>query len=590
MSAEAIKKSLTHQESEDIGQDLSGLSPLERNPLLYPPHFESEEAMAGFKYVVDKMIEKLGGVGVELETILVRSYYDRTEYRPRLVARFSVKNLSEKQLEQLQEIAGRMYPEKVSTVKNPNGSTAGSVLYPKLGVNGSERDPSKIGWYFGPESGTPGRLHCGLLVFRSIPKRDVASGVKARRDTKWFTQEHLRDNSGKKVETSYIIEIREESLFQTDLAEAIVLTSLALASKELPPKDPGLLCDIYHYMNRMGLKGDVQIPGLESQAAEINEALFLPLANQDLAQGLTTVPRAITLIGQVGTGKTQLIRYFMNQDLDVMMVAVNALDFESDLQIPDKKKIILPRIRYVAGRTGKAIVLIIEDIERLANEDNPVSSTLLNELAGLFKNNYYIICTTNHPEQFNHQLLESERLGGRLIFCPLPNSTARRYILDVHLPLRSKGLGIELFDPEALSRETGTHFETADQARRYLLDALAASTNGFTPRYLQDLCTRAKDIFMARIAREVGRFGSLTEADLKGRSFSLDDWLQAFGGVLSVYNWKERVEEDERLRRFTHPGEESSKPEVGFHLSADQGQLNAFQRLVSRGAENSSEA
>ena len=564
---------------EEIARELSGLSALERNPLLYPPHFESDEAMASFKYVVERMIEDLGGVPVTIETSLAFDTYNKKQY-PRLVAKFCPKHISSRQLEQLQEIAARMYALKVKSMKNADGSMAASVLYPKLE---GDRDRSSIGWYFGPDSGVPGRFHNGMLAFRTISRKDVAGGVKARRDNRWFTQKDLLDNSGSKVASKYVVEIREDSLFQTDLAEAIILTALVLAGKELPAENPGLIYEIYHYMNRMGLKGEIQIEGLERQVAEIYEALFTPLASLDLSKGLSVVPRSATLVGQVGTGKTQIIRHLLNQDLGVIMVNVDARDFEQDLQMPEGKKVVLPRIQRIAERTGKSIVLIIEDIEHLARENNPVSATLLNELAGLFKNRYCVLCTTNHPEEFNHQLLESERLGGRLIFCSLPNEQARRHVLEVHTPLMSSQLGLELFDPVILGQETGVGFETGQQARDYILNVLAAATPGFTPRYLQDLCNRAKTALMGRIAAEIGRRDNLVETDLTEKSFSLADWKKAFEDVLVVYNAKERLEEDERLRKFVHPGSDGLKLPYGFNgHSANGRSQNLFERRTAR--------
>ncbi|MFZ2202538.1 MAG: AAA family ATPase [Microgenomates group bacterium] len=567
---------------EEIARELSGLSAPERNPLLYPPHFESDEAMASFGYVVKRMIEDLGGLPVDIETVLVLNPYNREQF-PRLVAKFSPKQVSLSQFKQLEEIAERMYPTKVSSTKNRDGSMTASVLYPKLEGEKTDRDRSTVGWYLGPSAGVPNKFHKGLFVFRNIGRVDVASGVKIRRDSRWFTQKDLLDNSGDKVASKYIVEIREDSMFQTDLAEAIVLTSLVLAGRELPPENPGLIYEIYHYMNRMGLKGEIQIGGLERQVAEIYEALFTPLASQDLAKGLAVVPRSATLVGQVGTGKTQIIRHLLNQDLGVIMVNIDAADFGQDLQMPEDKKMVLPRIQYIAERTGKSIVLIIEDIEHLARANNSVSATLLNELAGLFKNRYCVLCTTNHPEEFNPQLLESERLGGRLIFCPLPNEQARRHVLEVHTPLMSRQLGLELFDPAALSEETGIRFETGQQAREYILSTLAAKTPGFTPRYLQDLCNRAKTTLMGRIAAQIGKRDGLTESDLSSRSFSLADWKKAFEDVLAVYNTRERLEEDERLRKFVHPGSDGLKPAYGFNGHSTNGRSqNPFEGQVLR--------
>lgn len=564
-------------EKEETPRGASSLSPLERNPLLYPPHFESANAMEGFRQVVEDLIERLGGEPVTIEVSQVKDYWGEKNY-PRLVAKFKPEAITVKQLAQLQDIAKRMSPAKVRTLKAYGGDMEGSYTYPKIDAAGrsGSRDKSKIGWYFGSESGTPGRLHEGMLVFRKISNQSVASGIKARRDAEWFTEPNLMDNTGRVVSTSYEVEIREESMYQIDLAEEIVLTSLVLAGKQLPEDKAGFLYDIYHEMTRIGLRENIELPGLAEHIAEIEEALILSLASPNLARSLKAKSRAITLIGQVGTGKTQAINYVLNEDLGVVMVPVNSLELESDLQQPEHKRYILPRIKYMSERMGRQVVMVVEDIERLAREENPVSSTLLNELAGLFESGYRILCTTNHPEQFNPQLLETERLGGRLIFFGLPNENARRYILEAHTPAISGELGLELFDPELLGIDTGVHFDNGEQARDYVLSALAKATDGFTPRYLQDIVNRAKTALMLRVARKAGRMDQLKEEDLVGISFTLEDWEKAYAGVVSSYDRQERLNEDRRLEKFVHPGN-NTQTKVGFKINDNHAkEVNIF--------------
>ena len=153
----------------------------------------------------------------------------------------------------------------------------------------------------------------------------------------------------------------------------------------------------------------------------------------------------------------------------------------------------------------------------------------------------------------------------------------------MHTPLTSSQLGLELFDPVILGQETGVGFETGQQARDYILNVLAAATPGFTPRYLQDLCNRAKTALMGRIAAEIGRRDNLVETDLAEKSFSLADWKKAFEDVLVVYNAKERLEEDERLRKFVHPGSDGLKLPYGFNgHSANGRSQNLFERRTAR--------
>lgn len=270
------------------------------------------------------------------------------------------------------------------------------------------------------------------------------------------------------------------------------------------------------------------------------------------------------------------------------MINVDTKEFETDLMTAEGDKVILPRIREVAERIGKNVVLVLEDAEHLAREDNPTSTTFLNQLAGLFRNGYHVVCTTNRPELFNPQLLEVERLGGRKIFCPLPNAVVRRNILEAHMPLDSGSAEIDLFDPKILGKECGVNLESSRQARAFILEALAQSTPGLTHRYLEDICTRAKVSLIARVVKETGKDDNLGEEDLRGRSFHLDDWLSAFRGVIEGYDLGGRLKEDERLRRFVFPGKGSLRGEFGsFDGRGGEGNLyRKFQRRFNGGANS----
>lgn len=550
------------------------MPPLPINGLLYPVDMEDRRVVEAFKFVVQRVIAQVGGQPAKIETALVEDPRSGHIF-PRIVVSFEVNRISEEQLASLEEVARRAYGEDVRGTKAKHGKTAATHLYPKTDARGKDKPTleTTIGWYMGTESGTPDRMYKGVLVYRKIGRKDIASGVKAREDGKWFTQETLYDNSGTPYNGgSYVVEIREGGMFnagsgkaidgpyQTDLAETIVYASMVLAGKELPQEQPGLTYDIYHEMNQIGLGAATQLPGLEQQIELVERTLIVPLASPDLTKSLRGSPKSVGLIGQVGTGKTQIIKHFLRQRLGVMMVPVNVGDFEAELNKKQDQRTILPRIRAVADKVGRNIVLIIEDLENLAHKDNPSSKLLLNELAGLYNSGYRVLWTTNHPEVFNPQLLEPERLGGKAVFCGLPTLEARKNILEQHLVRESRSRRLPIFDPGIISEAASSPVE----ARDLILEAVANSTPGFTPRYLKDIVVEAIDQFMYRIAKQQSRVDSLNESHLMDQSFLVDDWHNALQEVYEVYDVKSRIREDERLQRLIKPGSDGRSGDWGF--------------------------
>lgn len=570
-----IERNHKQLEPAKIESDLhEDMPPLPINGLLYPVDMEDRRIIESFKFVVKKVINEVGGVTPTIEVADVEDPISRMLF-PRILVSFETDKITDHQLEQFEEIARRAYGEDIQGIKNDQGKPAPTHLYPRTDARGRDKPvlETTIGWYIGPDYGTPTRMYKGIFAYRKIGKKDIASGVRARQDGEWFTQETLFDNSGKRYDGgSYLVEIREGGMFssnggkamdgpyQTDLAEEIIYTSLILAGKELPPVQPGLTYDIYHEMNQIGLGSATQLPGLEEQIKLIERTLIVPLASPDLTKSLKGSPKSVGLIGQVGTGKTQIIKHFLRQKLGVMLVPVNVADFEQELLKTPDRRTILPRIRGVADKVGRNVVLIIEDLENLAHKDNPNSKLLLNELAGLYNSGYRVLWTTNHPEVFNPQLLEPERLGGKAVFCGLPGSEARKLILEQHLVKVSREKKLPIFNPKLISDTA----QSTVEARDSILQAIAGSTNGFTPRYLKDIVIEAIDQFMYRIAKQEGKLHGLNETNLENQTFLWDDWYNALQEVYEVYDVKDRLEEDERLQKLIKPGTTGKKGDLGF--------------------------
>ena len=242
------------QERTEI-EEHEEMPPLPINGLLYPVDMEDRRVIEAFKFVVARVAAAAGGVEPTMRTLMVENPHNGSLV-PRMMVSFEVNRLTREQLEQLEEVARRAYGEDVCGLKTSQGKTAATHLYPKIDARGREKPTleTTIGWYLGDDSGTPNRTYTGIFVYRKIGKKDIASGLKAREDGEWFTQETLYDNSGKEYTGgTYLVEIREGGMFngpsgkvmggpyQTDLAETIAYVSLVLAGKELPPERPGIV-------------------------------------------------------------------------------------------------------------------------------------------------------------------------------------------------------------------------------------------------------------------------------------------------------------------------------------------------------------
>src|SRR5258708_971674 len=102
--------------------------------------------------------------------------------------------------------------------------------------------------------------------------------------------------------------------------------------------------------------------------------------------------------------------------------------------------------------------------------------------------------------------------------------------------LESKKLGMPLF--------------ASDEVRNIILREVAAHTAYFTPRYMANIATVAKSYLIDRVAKAKGKIIGLTEADLEGFTFTVEDWERAFAEVSSKYDSEGVKRRDEQLLSF----------------------------------------
>ncbi|MEK7071195.1 MAG: ATP-binding protein, partial [Patescibacteria group bacterium] len=198
--------------------------------------------------------------------------------------------------------------------------------------------------------------------------------------------------------------------------------------------------------------------------------------------------------------------------------------------------------------TGRRVILHIDDIEHLVenqNESRSTHSTLLNLMAGIRDSGFYILASTNEPEKIDPALLQPQRFGVWIHF-GLQDEEARLAILQINANRTSKQLRHELFPNE--------------EVRELILRAVVNKTDGFTPRYLAEIATVAKSYLLERIALERDTNIGLTERDLEGFQFTVEDWEKATREVSLRYDKTKMKKRDEALKKFV----EKQGMQVGF--------------------------
>ena len=530
------------EERVPVEKDRPSLGDL--NPLINFPELTRRESIKALVRVALEKIGKYGGaVPTRLESNLVCSVRFSTAIpQLRFVARFEADHLTYEQLHLLEELVKYTYPVKVRTRVGSDGKDIEPESYPPM--NPGEMGRSKTaGWYMGPDQTPTDSLHAGLFVYKDF-------GEVNRKN---FLEEG--------APVKYILEVREAGMYQTDLVQFVIQVASILGQEKII--DSGrLLYEVYYDLLRLGLKDVDQrsIYGMGDVTAQIKRGLIFPLANLDLSRGLGGQPESVLLVGVPGTGKTLAVEELLQQDTGVLIIPIDPLDLLKEMSKDKDKQTLLPRISEVSKRTGKRAILHMDDIETLAENDN-THSTLLNLLAGVNESGFYLIASTNEPEKIPSALMQPQRFG-ILIYCGLQSEKVRHEILKIHALEASANLGISLFK--------------SPRERDLILSALAAQTEFFSPRYLAQIINVAKSYLLERIALEKGQLAGLTEDDLTGHSFCLEDFERAFIYVSSVCDRLGMKKRDEQLREIV---KRFANGHLGFHSNGASPGRNFFESL-----------
>lgn len=363
-------------------------------------------------------------------------------------------------------------------------------------------------------------------------------------------KDNFLDSSGASLK--YIVEIREAEQYQTDLVAFVTQVSSILGKRKL--LDEGqLVYETYYNLIRLGLKNTNadSIYGMSETLSMIKRGLLIPLASPELSRGIKEDPQSVLMIGVPGTGKTLIVEQLLNEETGLFILPIDPLELLRELAKKKEEQRLLPRIAQVARFTGRQVILHVDDLENMVEGDRDTHSTMLNLMAGVRESGFHIIASTNNPEKIDPALLQPQRFG-ILIYCGLQNEAARFEILKIHANLLSEG-GAPLFQSQ--------------EERDIILKEVAAHTEHFTPRYIADITTSAKAFLTERVAKSKGKTIGLTEADLEGFAFTLEDWEKAFIEVSSKYDRDSVKKRDEQLEKFVH---KHSRGSIGYKLQSWQ--------------------
>ncbi len=500
------------------------------NPLIHGIDFNSgiPELISG---VIKEKIVKYKGVEPEfLGSTSVFSPKAKANV-PRFISRFIVDQLTEKQMELLENAVRDTYKGPVRTRTTSDGVPLDPKLerYPPINA-GDERYSNSNGWYMGLGGLPTDSGHQGLFVYKDLG--DV-------------TKDNFTKKSDK-PDNKYVVEIREGSLYQTDLVNMITQVAVIL-NNEKPPDKGDLIYETYYDLLRRNINTAElnSLHGLDEQKEKIRRRLLLPLTNPDLSKGINQNPESVLMAGVPGTGKTHLVKQLISRDTDTFIIPVTPYRLLEELMAPSEKKELFPRIAQISRDTKKPVILHVDDIEEIAGEDSP-QSNFLNLMAGVKQQGFYIIASTNKPEVLHPSLLEPQRFGV-LIYTGLQDEKARKAILDIHATPKTKRLAQPLFDSE--------------KERDLILSEVARLTDGFTPRYLAQITTAAKANLASRVARETGSEVGLKEEDLQGHKFNAEDWEKALVEIYAQYDKRKIEKRDNEIRKFM---DKAQSNEAGF--------------------------
>lgn len=465
-----------------------------------------------------KLIDTTSGALPQMKVTTVK---DDEERKERIVILWRVEKLLNLQdILSIQSICEKAY-KRVISGRRKNGGWKNAFRY--IETNGkSERGKEAL--YFGPQDYL-NHVSIGVIISRLFKSSIQADYMVTEHPDDWM----CRETEGADAITE--IEIREgdyskemPGLPQEDMLFLIVEIAFALVKHKLI-EHRKLYTAIFRELNKIGTSPieREKLFGMQAVLEIVEKVLLLPLEQPHQAKMHHLTPQSILLVGVPGVGKTFLAHFLMTGSYNAIFVSLDTNRLRSDLSNPNMSMTLI-RIDKIRNETSLPVILILDDVDLLLDDEEMVAR-FLNLLQGVREKGFYLLASTNRPEKIDERLLEPGRLSS-IIHVPLPNSQDRLGVLKNH----------------AISLP----FET-ENARESILNKIANQTEGWTQRYLHQLCQEA-----SRQCILSGVGGNIQKPAEKNSVFRLTEthFENAFRVLSSAINLKKLCEEDETIKAF----------------------------------------
>lgn len=330
--------------------------------------------------------------------------------------------------------------------------------------------PGKFGIYFGPQlvySSSP----LGVMVARKFNSAAEAHYLMQAHPEDWIrlSVEAERSKAVTEVELRDGFYNREcPGLTQENFLELVVQVSSLLADQKLLDRRE-LMTSIFRELNRIGTAAidREKLYGMRSVLGTIERVLILPFEYPHHARAYGFLSDSVLLVGAPGTGKTFLAHYLMTGKYSAIFASIDTTKLLQDLRKSEPSEVLF-RVDKIREATMLPVVLLIDDAELLLGDEELIPK-MLNLMQGIRAKGLYCIASTNHPEKIDPRFFEPGRLS-KIIHVPLPSNEERQGVL--------------------LNHTADLPFESEEERLR-IMTQLAAETEGWTQRFLWELCKEA---------------------------------------------------------------------------------------------------
>lgn len=385
----------------------------------------------------------------------------------------------------------------------------------------------RYGIYFGPHSRIRNSSP-GVIVSRNFASQSEFRYLRETYPNDWLS----RKLTESKPVQQFRVEVREScdpalpeknSMDQAGLLFLLVQLGYFLRHGGTLPARP-LWIEVFRALNRVGAEGAerAKLYGLRETLGTIERVLLMPIQKPQLARAYGFRPESVLLVGVPGVGKTLLAKFLMSQRYNAIFVAVDSLKLLLDLTDVKRGSRILLQIDKIGNAAGLPVVVLVDDVDTVVSasadheRDPTIISKLLNLFQGVREKGFFIIASTNKPEDIDERLLEPGRLS-KIVHVPLPGYADRIGILTIHTE--------------------GVPFPS-DEERQRIIGWMAQATEGWSGRYLWEL------------VQEAGRFHTQQIVNGEITPLTLEDFRTAKELILAGVDMDKLGRRDKELRKF----------------------------------------